>query len=640
MAGVFPTAASPTATTAPPAAPPPGIGTFPSISLGKEFVKVRWFEENVPEAVNRRWIGMPRGIYLGFIPTTTPGSRVVTLGVDPGQNFSLLRVPSSDDRVMVDIFFGSDLSLDFSGHNVWPVYVLASSVFRERTPTQGKIFTRAANASGIGEVVICKVDKVGDDLVIDTTEPINRQQPIAFNSQPYGYMPIGAIDNLAATNATVAEIITARSSIYTGPHPTLGNRLNADMASDAVADRLGLRLVHLISNVHPNRSGTSVNVSGSFSETGRNIAPQLTIADAGDESTEGAITSGIRNICFLVNGSTGQRLIDETTRETVYGRLTFSSASIGGTVNYVNASTSVNGGGSNPFVAPLEAGDLLEGGDGLFYEIVTIVDPDNAVLGSAYRGVDASIATPALRRWLVFLFTVSGGVFNLGSPTPIQFIFSGFFRTDRAIFDGLLLLKKDGERPQLPVATPTAPGKALLAIDGGLVGSFRTIKNAGSSIGSNIHTLNFAFGGATSAGGGVANVSVPGAQGAQGPSANQGPVGATGPAGFGYNVQNTFETGDESSDTITQGGFVLVSFSHDWTAPSSTPQLAVGAPRAYAHVTGGWSVINGFNGGGFERIHIDTLVDNGANNTRIDYRIEPAPNMSFSTIQCFMGASQ
>ena len=138
----------------------------------------------------------------------------------------------------------------------------------------------------------------------------------------------------------------------------------------------------------------------------------------------------------------------------------------------------------------------------------------------------------------------------------------------------------------------------------------------------------------------MANVSVPGAPGDAGTPANTGPDGNSGPAGFGYSVHNSFETGPESGDTSTAAGPVSVSYSHDWTAPSSTPTLAPGAPRAYAHVTGGWSVINGFNPGGYERIHIDTLVDDGASNTRIDYRIEPDGALSNTTIQCFMGASQ
>jgi len=604
---------------------------------------VRWFEQNVAEAVNQRWIGMPRGVYLGFIPSTTPGSRVITLAVDPEQNFSLLKVPSRDETVMVDVFTGENIDLDFTAHNAWPVYVLASSSYKIGSPTQGKIFTRASNANTIDEIVICQVNKVGDDLVIDITEPTNRQEPVAFQGQPYGYMPNGSIDDLATTNATVAEVIDARSSTYTGPHSDLKARLDSDMGGAEIADRLGLRLVHLLSNVHQDRSGTSLNVSGSFTETGRETAPLITISDSGTELVEGAITDGTRGVCFLINSTTGQRLIDEVTREPVYGQLTFSTASIGGgkEVHFVNASTSVNGNGTNPFGAPLVEGDIVEGPDGLFYEVDTIDDPDNAILGAAYRGLNDFISNPVFRRWQTFLFTVSGGVFNLTTSTSIQFIFPSFFRIDQAVFDGLLLIKRDGERPQLPVATDAAEGKALLAVDGGLVGSFRTIKNAGSSIGSDIHTLNFTVGGATNAGSGVAAVSVGGAQGPAGAGANQGPDGPTGAAGFGFSLQNTFEVGPESSDTSGLGGSpASVSYTHDWTAPSSTPTLAPGSPRSYAHVTGGWSIINGFWPGGFERIHIDSLTIDGANNTRIIYRVEPAPNLSNTTIQCYMGASQ
>lgn len=642
MAAVFPTASSPTGSTSTPLAPPPGVGTFPSIALSNEFVKVRWFEPNAAEAVNRRWIGMPRGVYFGFTPSVSPGARLLTLAVDENHNFSLLKVPSQVDRVMVDIFVGEDMTLDFTGHNVWPVYVLATAVFQSRGPTQAKIFTRASAASGIDEIGICRVDKVGDDLVIDVTEPTNRQEPVAFQGQPYGYMPDASIENLFATNLTVVEVIDARSSAFTGSHGSLKARLDADMDGTAMADRLGLRHVHLISNVHLNRSGTSANVSGSFSETGREIAPNLTITAGGSESVEGAVTDSSRNFCFVVNSTTGQRLIDDASLEPIYGKLTFTetSAGVGKEVHFVNASINVNGNGTNPFAAPLEEGDLIQGADGLYYEIVDIVDPDNATLGAAFQGTDDFIFNPLVRRWQVFFFTVGGGSYNLTTPTNIQFIFPAFFRLDRAIFDGLLLIKRDGERPQLPTATTSVLGKALLAVDGGLVGSIRTIKDGGAGVGGDIHTLNFVNGGATNAGGGVVAVSVPGAQGPAGTPANQGNKGPTGPAGFGYSVNNAFETGPLSGDTVTAGKRVTVSYSHDWTAPSSTPTFSVQSPRSYAHVSGGWSVINGFSWGGYERIKIDDLSDNGQNNTRIIYYINPEANLSNTTIQCFMGASQ
>jgi hypothetical protein len=641
VAGVFPTAASPTAASLP--APPPSAGTgdFPSITLSNQYVKLRFFEPEVTQALNQRWLGMPRGVYLGYEPAVTPGSNILSLNVDATQNFSLLRVPSSEERVMVDIFTDQVVELDFSAHSVWPVYVLASATYKTGSATQGKIFTRAATAVSVNEVLICKVDKPVDDLVIEADIPTTRQPPLAFESQPYGYMPDGSVDNLVTSNAVVAEVVASRTSTHTGSHPDLDSRIDADIVGSSIADRIGLRLVNVVSNVHPNRTGSSVNVSGSFSETGRTLGPNITIEPNGDTSTEGAVTDGTSNFCFVIDAATGHRLIDDATREPVYGLTSFATSSIGGgkEIQFVNASVDVNGNGTNPFVAPLEEGDLVEGPDGLFYEILTITDPDTAVLGAAYQGADASVFNSTFRRWLLFLFTVSGGPYSILAPTSVQFIFPCYFRADKAIFDGLLFIKRTGERPQLQESTSLEEGKALLADDGGLVGSFRTVKSVAATVGNDVHTLNFVHGGASNAGGGVANVSVQGEQGPQGPGANQGPDGPTGAAGFGYSINNSFENGPESTFTL---GFGLVSVSHtvDWTAPSSTPTFAAQLPRSYAHVNGGWSIIDGFTPAGWERIHIDGLTDIDDKRTQIDYSIEPAGNQSTTTIACFMGASQ
>ena len=638
MAGASPTASTPTASSTVASTPPGGVGNFPSLLLSNDFVKVRFFEPDVPFALNQRWLGMPRGVYLGFDPTTVPGSRLLTLAVDATQNFSLLKVPSSDEQVMVDVFAGADVVLDFSGHTVWPVYVLASSTYQRVRPTQGKIFTRATPANAVSEITICKVNKVGGNLVVETDAPVNRNQPIAFATQSYGYMPSASIENLDDTTAAVAEVISARNSIDTGSHATLGDRIDADMSGSAIADRLGLRLIQVISNVHPSRSGSSFNVSSSFAETGRDFAPLLTIGAGGDEATEGALTDGVRNSCFVVNGTTGQRLIDATTRNPVFGRVAFSTTTIGAgkEIQFVNASADVSGNGTNPFVAPLQVGDLIQGPDGLFYELLTIVDPDNAVLGAAYRGSAASVFNTTYRRWLLFLYTVAGGPYTLATSTPVQFLFPCFFRNDRAIFDGALLIRRDGERPQLPVATSAVAGKALLAADNGLVGSFRIIKSAGTTVGNDVHTLNFAFGGATNAGGGVVNVAVPGATGVIGPGAALGPTGPTGQAGFGYSLNNPYDVGPETGTTSAAFGPVIVSHTTNWT--TTPPNFVVAAPRSYAHVTGGWNTIDGF--GGFESISIDTIATVDANTTRIDYSVNPLPNFSVTTIACFQGACQ
>ena len=639
MAGVAPTASVPTGASVPLPTPPMGGGTFPSVSFASDFVKLRFFEPDVPFAINQRWLGMPRGVYLGFIPSTTPSSRVLTLDVDPNQNFSLLKVPSGTERVMVDIFTNESVELDFSAHTVWPVYVVATSTYNRMAPVQGKIFTRATPANDIDEVTICKVNKSGADLVVESDAPTNREPPLAFQGQDYGYMPDSSVENLATTTATVAEVIAARNSSYTGGHSSLSDRIAADMSGSAMADRLGLRLTHLLSNIHPNRTGSSFNVSSSFAATGRVFGPNLTIAPGGSEVVEGALTSGARNECFVVNATTGERLVN-TTREPVFGRISFTSGSLGGGVEiqFVNASTSVNGGGTNPFQAPLQEGDLVQGPDGLFYEVEEFVDPDNAVLGAAFQGTSGSAFGAAYRRWLLFLFTVSGGPFALPGSTPIQFLFPGFFRMDRAVFDGTLYLKRNGERPQLPVATTAIPGKALLAIDNGLVGSFRIIKNAGAVAGNDIHTLNFAFGGATNAGGGVANVAVPGAPGAAGPGSNQGPDGPTGEAGFGYSLNNAYDVGPETGTTGAAVGPVSVTHTTNWT--TTAPNFSVEVPRSYAHVTGGWNTIDGFQFFGFELVSITEIAPVDGNSTRITYRIDPLPNTSITTVAAFQGACQ
>ena len=168
MAAFSPTAGLPTASTTPAPTPAPGFGNFPSLTLSNDFVKVRFFEPDVPHALNQRWVGMPRGVYIGFEPTVTPGSPILVLSVDPTQNFSLAKVMSQTESVMVDIFTGDNIELDFSAHSVWPVYVVATASYERASPTQGKIFSRATPANGIDEITLCKVDKPAADLVVES----------------------------------------------------------------------------------------------------------------------------------------------------------------------------------------------------------------------------------------------------------------------------------------------------------------------------------------------------------------------------------------------------------------------------------------------------------------------------------------
>jgi hypothetical protein len=463
-------------------------------------------------------------------------------------------------------------------------------------------------------------------------------------------MPDGAITDLASSDATVLEVAAARVSPYTGAHPNLADRINTDLSGTEMANRLGLRSSNVVSNVHADRSGTAFNVSGSFAETDREFGPQLTIEPGGSESTEGAITTALRNTCFVVDNSTGLRIVDSATNLPVFGALTFVDAGggISGTVGagkaifFSNAAVAVTG-VNDPFQAgTLEEGDIVLGPPelpgypgGRYYEIEEIINDNEARLKTAFQGTDGSVTDTSFRRFTLTLNTTAGGFAGIPA-TDIQFIFPAFFRLDRAIFDGLLLVKKNGELPEVEDATQSEAGKALLAAAGGLVGSFRNIKNSGSAVASHAHTLNFVYGGASNAGGGIANVAVTGAAGPAGTPANQGPTGPGGSGGPGFNLNVPFAESVISGDTIAAGGIELLSHTVNFVTAHGFAN-----PPGIVHLTGGWAGWpNGITIFGYERFTIDTLAKISAAEGRIEARIRPDPNTSNSTIKTFLGASQ
>jgi len=606
---------------------------FPGVAFPNTNVKVRFEEASVPAALNTRWLGMPRGVYIGFIPQTAPGNMTLTLAIDPNHNFSLLKVGAQTEKVMVDIFTADPVLLNFTGHTQWPVYVVSRCDYVHGAPTQARIFARALPAAGPQEVLICKVDKPGANLVVTAASPGTKQPPVAFQGQAFGFMPGGSVEQIASTVPTVAEVIAARLSPYTGAHTSLSARIADDLGGTEIANRLGLRQVNLLSNVHTSVSGGSTNVSGSFAATSRSFAPNMLIEANATEVLEGVITGPldpVRNVCFVVNAKTRQRIVDAG-QQPVYGRLTFTSGTVGAgkTIRFYNASDNVDGNGTNPFGGGFQAGDIVLAPDLKYYEVKSITDANNAVLRTAYEGgvpmVPDTVVNTTFRRFTLSFLTVVGGPFVMPT-TDIQFISPAFFRTDRAIFDGFLYIKMDGEKTEPGFAAPGVAGRFKLAVVGGLVGSVRTIKNSGAVIGNNFHTLNFAFGGATNAGGGVANVSVPGATGPAGAPGSAGPKGSTGPNGAGYTDKNTFADAPTSSGTT---GVALGPVSISFTKPFGWPVV---------HASGGWSYIDGPNSLGFERLSIDSLTVAG-NTATITASINPAPNFSPTEIRVFLGAS-
>ena len=568
------------------------MANFPTYDFAKEFVKTRFLEPHAGDAINVRALALPRGVYLGFIPQATPGSDILVLATDPNHGFSKLSVGSQTRKMQVDLFTAADVNLNFNAHTVFPVYVLARADYRDKVATQARILTRATTASGPQEVLICKVDKVAGNLTVAYDFPETRQPPIAFDGQVAGFMPDDAINDVAIGNSTRTEITAARLSTHTGAHGSLADRIEDDLLGPSMADRLGLRSNLLVSNLKSGVSGTSTNVSGSFAATNREIEPVLDIEPNGTESVEGAITDPsdtLRNLCFVVNGATGQRLVAQTTQDPVYGHVAFSSGAVSGTINFYNGTTGVDGTGS-PFTS-INEGDLVKAvapGDDKWYEVAEITDANNAILGAAFQGgvpggPAVPVVNPPYRRFTLSFFTVAGGAYSVPAGTAIKFLFPAFHRPDRSIFDGWLFLKRNAALPPVPDATESVAGKATLAAPDGKVGSFRTVENNGSSIGNDFHTLNFAYGGATNLGLGVAEVSVVGATGPQGEHSNEGVKGPDGDPGYGYVSCNPFVP-----TAAWHGAGPPFSYTHNVDFSALAPTIST-----IRHVFGGFAGLKG-----------------------------------------------
>lgn len=603
---------------------------FPTTTLGRDYVKTRFLEPSLPTAMAQRHLGMPRGVYLGYTPYAGPGSDVLQLLRDPFHGFSMLKVGSKGDRAQVDVFTNQDIALDFTGHTVWPVYVLATSNYTDGKATSATIFTRATKAVGLNEVLICKATRVGANLVLDYDVPTNRQPPVAFAGQRFGFMGRGAIGELSTANSIGAEVVAARSSTYTGAHASLKARIDDDLSGASLANRLGLVLQNIVGNAYSDVTGSSWNVSGSFAETSRQFEPKITFEPSGTETVQGAITGPVdtvRNIAFLIDELTGSRIVDEVNPSTstpsldpIYGRITYSTGSngVGKQINYVNASNDVTGNGTNPFVAPLQQGDIIQAPDGKFYELKTITGPDDAVLGSAYQGANGFVDNSTYRRFTLAFFNLSGA-YTIPAARTIRLSFPAFIRLDRSIFDGLLYMRRAAELPGVPSATTAVVGKVLQATAGANAGTV-SAENSTAPVGSNFHTLNFAYGGATNAGGGVADVTVVGATGPAGADSNPGPQGPTGSPGAGYTTSAPFV-----KSGVFTGPFVGTSFSNDFA-------VSHGFANLYG-LTGGWAQFSSPNGGGFAEITSFTLV--GTTGT-----IMVSANTGGATYAVFLGGCQ
>lgn len=542
-----------------------------SVSIPTNSIKYRWREPYVSDATNTKFLGVPRGVYVGFVPSMAGG--VLSLAPDPDYGVSLLRVNSQTSLTSVDVCSPLTLTLDFNGHAVFPVYVLARVFSNIGGPTSAEVFTSIGPPSGGDEVLICKVNSLTS---VDFDAPTNRDTPFAYAGAPlgFGFMQDGAVEQLIAAVAAVTEVQNARVDLTGTTQVDLATRLAVDGAPAAVAGRLA-QTVRAIQSLDYTTAGavTSIQVGSSFSALYRTTPPIETFNGFGSETVPGVVTGGsvptgapigsasdpVRNICTVINTVTGQRLMDGTTP--AYGRLTLDQIQLQGSVSFNAGLPTVNG-FATAFLSEVDPGDLICDSFGNCYEVLSV--PSNVLINLSSNALLSDTTTSTRKRYtLSFLKSDGNGGevdVTVAAATSLRFFCQVWRTVETALFDRMPILHQYGEPTPVPVATTTVAGRARLAVSGNLAGALNAVQDNGTPVGSgNFNTLNFE--GCADGGAGVLTVTQRGPTGAQGPAAPSGPTGPTGPAGAtgpGLNFWNYHESG--SYDHFALGPGVIYDY--------------------------------------------------------------------------------
>jgi hypothetical protein len=581
---------------------------------------MRFTDPSVSESINRKWLGMPRGVYAGFHPVEI-AENILELQVDSQLGFSMLKVGSSTAKATVDLFTEEAIQLNVTSHTAYPVFVLARADYQLTGATSARIFTR---------------------FVINALEPLIRQTPVAVDEQKYGFMNEGATTDLADAALMALEVAAAREDLTATTQPTLNERLVADMDGAAMTDRLVLQAIHIQSNDYevdaPSLPLSSLNVSGSFSGVARTEPPFVTFAGGGNPTTEGVITAPAdltNNICPIARVVGGKRVVDAS-GNLIYGRIDHSTAFISGTSTFTVATPFVTGVGT-AFLTELEDGDLLLGADSVLYEVLTRTSNTDLELSTAYQGPSAAgSGLPRERFTLSFVSRTSGAevATPIDSAGDIRFWSTVWTRLDTVVANAFSVFRARAGLPLVPDATDTVPGKVLVATDGGLAGALRRVKEAGILVDTDVHTLNFpVVGSVTDLGNGEASISVVGADGPPGPAGGVGPEGPPGVDGAGYTLSNPRIMSGFSGTTVAAAGPVTLTHNVDFSV-APTPMSRVD------HLVGGWGYIKNIQA--HEEAWVDYIIIpdyGGAQVTgEIRARLVPQPNQSLSEIKVFLGA--
>ena len=564
----------------------PSVG--PSYTFSPQEVKIRYGEKYLSEASNRKFLGIPRGVYLGFTPNFN--GNVLTLAIDPTYGVSFARLTSSIDPLSsVDVISTEPVMLDFTGHVVFPVNVVLKANAALGQPHQALIVVQVAPPIDPTEILVCRVSAIG---AVSAGLPADRANPYAYVGAPlgFGFMKSGAVEELLAAIDVVAEVQAARTDLTGFTHPNLGARLAADAAGTAMANRLGKEIKNLQGSDLPIIVPvSSVNVSRAFSGLHRGLlglSPAENIGPFGSETRVAAVTSGalpvvppagalidpFRNVCEVVDSSTKARVLN-TNRQIAYGRLVAGEVVLSGAVNFSIGVPGVVGIGTS-FLSQIVTGDIIQDPNGNFYEVLLVIN--NSSLTLSVNAL-ATVGGPGLlrRRFTLEMRTRTGPVdsvdeapFLLPGGSTVRFFFPMWRTLATAQFDVLPLFSQNFVDTPVTPATTVAPGLAAVVATApdGKAGAIYEIRHNDPVNGPHVHTIDFH---GVSAGVGVANVTQRGPTGVQGPAGTlgpPGPAGPAGPAGPGLTTEVLLNTSG-TFDHFALGAGVAYSHSHVFAGP-------------------------------------------------------------------------
>ncbi len=442
-------------------------------------------------ALNQKFAGQPKGVYIGFTPSTTPGSPFLTLSPS-SLGYSLLKVHSALDSGLLDLVVTTAVVLDFTGHVSFPVQVVAQINYATGAATTATLITRTPAPTSAAEVSICTVYGAPLAMTASTVTPTDRDEPLAHLGSGFGFMPAGAVEDLDFLVDKVNEVVAARLGLDNVTYPTLSDRIAADYSALSMASRLGRSVYVVRSNNYSAAGDASVNVSGSFAASARNHLPLSNFSGSGDETVDGVITGAPRNVCTVVDRNNGTKFTNTTAqRSIVYGRIQPPvTTTLTGTLLFTN-SVSLAIGTGTVFTSEVEAGDIVQAPSGDWYEVSAVTNDTTLVLTSPYAGTTASTNTCSRARWLLTFHTLVAEVESSFTLTgDFYFLFPTFSRYYPGVQDNKLHAKSI-PKPDLPVATTTTDGKVLLATPGALVGAVYAQNNGVAVPGGPFHTINF-----------------------------------------------------------------------------------------------------------------------------------------------------